>query len=93
MTRTLYPVATEDNVVEVLNEMIRLRQDEDVPDFTNLNDTLLTGRKVNKTPSSSTDVVAGTDRENDFNWDTSFLYILVDNSGTLVWRRSTLSSF
>ena len=91
--RSLYPLVTEDNTVDVLEEIIRLRQDEDVPDFTNLPNVLLTGRKIQRTPSSSADVVAGTDRENDFNWDTSFLYILVDNSGTLVWRRATLASF
>ena len=92
MTKTIYPTVTEDNIVEVLEEIIRLRQDEDVPDFTNLSDVFVSGRKIQRTPSASNDVVSG-DRENDFNWDASFLYVLIDNSGTLEWRRSTLASF
>lgn len=53
------------------------------------NRTLLSNRA---TPSSSTDVVS-TDAEGDFMVTTTYLYILVNNSGSYVWRRVALSSF
>jgi len=43
-------------------------------------------------PSSSTDTV-GTEKVGDMAADASFLYIAVDNAGTIEWRRVGISSF
>ena len=83
---------TIDGIINFLKQVIRLRND-DVTDFNNLNDIFMSGRKVNKIPLSSSDVVIGEDRAGDFNYNASYLFLLVNNSGTLVWRRVTLSSF
>lgn len=93
MTSSIYP--DTDNMADVvgnLKEISRLREIEDIPDFTNLVNVFVSGRKVPKIPSSSADVVK-TDTINDMNWDASFLYILVDNAGTAVWRRVAIAAF
>lgn len=76
----------------MLGELAR-QWPELITELDNLPNIFVTGRKVNKTPSNSTDVVAGTDRENDFNWDNNYLYVLVDNSGTLVWKTLPFTNF
>ena len=43
-------------------------------------------------PSSSTDTI-GTEKVGDIAVDNSYFYIVVDNSGTLEWRRVAISSF
>lgn len=65
---------------------------EDVAKFANLPQVLLMGRRVERTPSSSADVVSG-DAVDDFNWTASYLYVLVDNSGTPAWRRAALANW
>lgn len=74
-----------------MRQVSNLRKD-DIDQFQNLPNILLTGRKVGKVPSASNDVAAE-DRLSDFNWTNSYLYILIDNAGTPEWRRATLSSF
>lgn len=60
--------------------------------FLGLKDVLIRGRKVNRTPSSSADVVAG-DVEGDVSFSATYMYVLIDNGGTLAWRRVALSSW
>lgn len=43
-------------------------------------------------PSSSSDII-GTEKAGDISADANFLYIVVDNAGTLEWRRVAISSF
>lgn len=43
-------------------------------------------------PTSSSDLV-GTEKAGDIAADASFLYIVIDNAGTLEWRRVAISSF
>lgn len=89
-----YPnVVKEDlpSIKNVLDFIVRLRK-QDVIDFNNLPSVFMSGRKVGKVPSSSTDIVA-TDKVGDFNYSTSFLYICVNNAGTAVWRRFTAGSW
>jgi len=90
-----YP-STFDNspegIMSFLKQIIRLRVD-DVTEVNNFPNVYMSGRKVNKVPTSSSDVVSGQDREGDFNYNTNYLFILTNNSGTLVWRRVALSSF
>ena len=44
------------------------------------------------TPTSSSDLI-GTEKAGDIAVDTSYLYIVVDNSGTLQWQRVATSTF
>lgn len=82
---------TTENHTEVLRQISRLRE-EDITDRNTFDSIFMRGRKVWKVPSSSADVAA-TDRVGDFNYTASYLYILVDNSGTPVWRRAALGSW
>lgn len=75
-----------------LARYILKERENDINDFNNLQNIFMAGRKVGKIPTGSADVLA-TDRVGDFNYDASYLYILVDNGGTAVWRRSTLSAW
>lgn len=61
----------------------------DVQDWDNLPERFVRGRKVAKVPSASTDTTGS--REGDFNYDTSYLYICVNNAGILTWRRASLA--
>lgn len=90
-----YPNVTNDTIdtiLTVIKKMVQLRNYEDVSDFDNLNQKFILGRKTYRVPSSSSDVLA-TDREGDFCVTATFLYILFNNSGTLVWRRTAITSF
>lgn len=84
-------VDTIDNHTAVLRLITRFRQ-EDIGDFTNLQNVFMAGRKVGKVPTGSADVTAD-DRVGDFNYSTTFLYILVDNAGTATWRRVALAAW
>lgn len=89
-----YPtIFSSDNAAlkQALDFIGRERQ-ADVQEFNNLPNVFITGRKVGKIPSASADVVA-TDRPGDFSYDASFIYICLNNAGTVVWRRATLGSW
>jgi hypothetical protein len=60
--------------------------------FLGLKDTTIRGRLVSRTPSASNDVVA-TDREGDVAFSATYMYVLINNAGTLAWRRVALSSW
>lgn len=89
-----YPYWSAESLEEVkrqLSQICHTRKD-DITQVNSMNSTFITGRKVGKIPASSADVIPS-DKLNDFNWDNSFLYILIDNSGTPLWRRATLNSW
>jgi hypothetical protein len=44
------------------------------------------------TPSSSSNLI-GTEKAGDIAADTSYLYVVVDNSGTLQWQRVATATF
>ena len=89
-----YPYWSAENLEQIKEQMrliTNIRKD-DITQFQNLPGIFVSGRKVGKVPSASNDVAA-TDRLGDMNWDASYLYILIDNSGTAEWRRATLASW
>lgn len=95
MTQSLYPhVVDETDVVEAIREIARLREDEDISDFQNLNERFVLGRGLFETraaPSTPSDVLA-TDNEGDIVNDNTYEYKLLNISGTgLRWDRRTLS--
>ncbi len=89
-----YPVLFEEStadIASVLREITRIR-DSDKAAFDNLKSRFIGGRKTSRIPSSSADVL-DTERMGDFTADTNYIYIIVDNGGTLVWRRAALGSW
>ncbi|MEE8208533.1 MAG: hypothetical protein V3T88_06240 [Nitrosomonadaceae bacterium] len=92
MTTSSYPiVSTEDDILRVLQEIVRLREAEDISDFNNLEQRFLAGRKANRVPSSNSDVIAG-DNIGDVVNDATFQYKLLDISGVLKWDRRALDT-
>ena len=81
---------TPQNHTDVLKVITRERAN-DITEFNNLPQIFMMGRKVGKVPTGSADVDAS-DRLGDFNYDASFLYLLVDNAGA-AWRRVALSAW
>ena len=83
---------TNESIVSALNYMVRARKD-DITEFDNLGNVFISGRKVDRIPTGSTDIVA-TDSVGDFNYDENYIYILViDGSSNIVWRRASLGSW
>lgn len=78
-------------VIEQLRQITSLRK-QDITAISQITGSFVSGRKVGKIPSSSADVAAS-DKVGDVNYTASYLYILVDNSGTPAWRRVALSSW
>ena len=93
MTTSVYPTVTkEDDIIPALQELQRLREDEDISDFQNLTQRFVFGRGLFTTrvaPSSNSDILA-TDSEGDRVNDATFEYKLLNISGTLKWDRRTL---
>lgn len=85
-----YKLDTDENISALLRYISKERIN-DVNDFNNLKNVFIYGRKVAKIPSSSSDV--SSNRVGDFSFDVDYIYICVDNSGTVEWRRATLGSF
>lgn len=93
MAKRLYSVAVESTLESLVNfckDITRLRE-EDVAEFNNLSNIFISGRKVGKIPSGSSDTTG--DRVGDFNYDASYIYLCVDNGGTAAWRRVAIGSF
>ena len=82
---------TEDTVVDVVSQIVRLR-DNDITDRNTFPSVFLSGRSVAKVPSSAADVAA-TDRVGDFNVTATYAYFCVNNAGATVWRRVAVSSW
>lgn len=86
-----YPVIPQgadiEDLVKSAQYVQRLRED-DVNEFNNLVNVFMRGRKVGKIPTGSADIDAS-DRVGDFNYDASYLYLVIDNSGA-AWRRISL---
>lgn len=76
----------------VLGRYILKERANDINDFNNLENIFMRGRKVGKVPTGSADI-STTDRIGDFNYDDSYLYLVVDSGGNAVWRRIGLSTW
>lgn len=94
MTQTTYPdTFTESDIIRNLKEISRLREIEDIPDFTNLPNRFVSGRTTYREPSTPTDVLA-TDNLGDvvINTAGTYEYKLVDVGGTVKWARTALDT-
>ena len=62
-------------------------------DIEDYDDLVTTRPYVYRTnPASSSDLI-GTEKVGDISADSTYLYVVVDNGGTLEWRRVAISSF
>lgn len=66
------------------------KREEDVQDWDNLPKIFV--RKVIREPSVSSDVI-DQDKVGDFAFSAGYLYILIDDSGTVKWQRTALADF
>lgn len=78
---------TLDEAVKVIEYITKERRN-DVADFDNLKNVFMSGRKVGKIPTGSSDI-SDTDRLGDFSYDASYLYLVINDSGAK-WRRISL---
>lgn len=86
-----YPVTPIDATLEDLTKnaaFIQRLRDEDLQNYNNLPNIYMQGRKVNRLPASSADIISG-DRVGDFNYTTNYFYIIINNAGAS-WRRIAL---
>lgn len=74
------------NIENVVRQIVRTRNFQDIPDRDNFNNIFLQGRSTNRQPSGTADVIL-TDKVGDFFATASYLYILVNDSGTAKWIR------
>jgi hypothetical protein len=94
MTKESWPVLmapTNAAIASKLQEMDRIRED-DISNFENLPQLLVSGRKVQRIPANSGDVLPA-DRVGDLNYDDDYLYLAVLSGSSLVWRRIGLSAW
>ena len=86
-----WPALTLGHVIDILRDICNARKD-DISQIANIGNIFISGRKVGRIPTSSSDVIDG-DKVGDFNVTDSFAYYLIDNGGTGEWRRVAVGSF
>lgn len=82
---TVYP----DRILDWMRDVTEKRE-TDVQDFDNLPKVFV--RKVSREPVNSTDIIPQ-DKIGDFSFVEGYLYILINNSGTVKWQRTALADF
>ena len=85
---TLRPQSTLQDVLSWAFNVTRSRL-FDLEDYNILKST---SPAIYSPPASSTDLV-GTEKAGDVSADTNYLYVVVDNAGTLQWQRVATSTF
>ncbi len=90
--KSLYPIlpinTNEDSVIEWIAEVTRERAN----DLSDYQTQEAVHSSIYPVPSSMTDLI-GTEKAGDIAVTTGFIYVVVDNSGVLAWRRAALSTF
>jgi hypothetical protein len=76
---------------DLMTQICNIRKD-DIVQAKNLDNQYWAGRTVGRIPSSSADVISG-DKIGDLSYDANYIYILVNNAGSGVWRRATLGAW
>lgn len=90
--RSLFPTlsraAAIESVIDWINHVVRERGS----DLSDYEIQQATKPSIYPTPSSSSDLI-GTEKVGDIAVATGFLYVVVDNGGTLQWRRVAAATF
>lgn len=91
-----YPTPPPPNMIAIIQWVrdITVLRNEDVSEIRNLNNRLVAGRlrTDRTTPSAHDDVIDGIDKEGDIVRTGTYEYIIVNDSGTLVWARSAVDA-
>ncbi len=85
---TIRPQSSLQDVIKWIADVTRNRL-LDVEDYKYLTTI---SPEIFSPPSSSSDLV-GTEKAGDMAADTNYLYVVVNNAGTLQWRRVAISTF
>lgn len=89
--KTAYPQCNnEKDLLTVVQKMVQLRKQEDIPDWINLSQVYFLGRLTFRIPSAFNNVIAG-DRQGDTTNDGTYLYQLLNIAGVLKWNRTSLN--
>ena len=87
-----YPnLVASNDVMYVLQEIVRIRNEQDLSLFLNLSQQFIQGRLSTRIPTASDDVV-DTDRINDTVFDAVYQYTLVNIGDVLRWDRRMLDT-
>jgi hypothetical protein len=89
--KEIYP-DPRDVGIEEFNDIVVGSREDDIREFNNLNSRFVAGRKVSKVPANSADVVAS-DKDGDIIYTPTAIYVLLNDSGSLVWRTAPLLPF
>lgn len=90
--RELYKnISTSPEIGEIA-DWVRQATRERGQDLEDYNSQVSNNPFVFPAPASSSDLI-GTEKAGDIAADASYVYVVVNNAGTLEWRRAALSSF
>ena len=93
--KSQYPILpsqpTPQELEDWIRDVTRLRQLEDLPDYTNLPNIFISGRSVSRTAPTSNSDIDASDVVGDWLYNGGYLYICVDDSGTAKWGRITVN--
>ncbi len=90
MPRTsMRDINNDAQILTAVQELIRLRNREDIPETNNLQQRFVLGRSTQRIPSSSTDIISG-DKKGDITNDDTYEYKLIEKSAGLYWDRRIL---
>jgi len=89
-----YPASTDmsfSGCITALQKISQIRQNDQVQ-WNNLNNQFISGRRVTRVPTTSSNVLA-TDNVGDFNVTATYAYFCINNSGTVEWVRVAVGTF
>lgn len=90
--KNLYPIIDMGGgIKDVINWIIEVTRERNI-DLDDFNNQERDNPKIFPVPASSSDL-SGAEKAGDISFDTGFFYIVVDNAGTLEWRRVAIVSF
>lgn len=89
-----YPKIIQGNLEEIRTwaDFVTEQRTNDVTDFDEVQNRFAGMRKVARIPTATNNVL-DTDREGDFTFDNSYMYIATNNGGTLQWNRIALTTW
>lgn len=90
--RNLYRNINKNAFLEEILDWIRDATRNRRFDLDDYNNQDTTAPKIYNTPASSSDL-RGTEKPGDIATDANYVYVVVNNAGTLQWRRVAISTF
>lgn len=92
MQKKYITLANNSKISDILTWITQVTREREF-DLSDYNEQITTNAKIyDYTPTGSSDLI-GTEKAGDIAADTNYLYVVVDNSGTLQWQRVAISTF